>query len=352
MPLGKAFAAMQVNGVSGTVADGASITIQGSGFGNTGPNVVIFDNFENGTVGSTIKTGTGSATIGKWDSLGSPNPHYTNTASLSGTKAFQGHLNQSIGWSPHARALMPAGTRKFFTSVWLEVPAGSPLPGENTGQGINWKVLWAATTAAEVNDHVMPLIGNYNSTQAMSSNDLSDVWLNPAIPFQKGVWVRVWAYVDGKTDSTGTKQLWWLAPSVGVKQAVNQVGNVQTMSTNQDFTMIDVNAYGRQETVNGYQNLDDFYLAVGDGARARVEIGNNSNYNSCTKLTIATVTSWSDTSVKATVRQGPFNAGENAYLFVVDANGNVSPGRAVTIGGTASGGSSLPAPSLVSVTIQ
>ena len=86
--------------------------------------------------------------------------------------------------------------------------------------------------------------------------------------------------------------------------------------------------------------IDDVYLAVGPNSAARVEIGNKSDYCSCTKMAICTPTSWSPTSINVTVREGNFNPGEKAYLFIVDANNNPSTGRAVTFGGTSTSSSS------------
>lgn len=46
---------------------------------------------------------------------------------------------------------------------------------------------------------------------------------------------------------------------------------------------------------------------------------------------MCTVTSWSASSIQATVRTGSFSNG-TAYLFVVDSDGNVSSGYEVTVG--------------------
>ena len=95
------------------------------------------------------------------------------------------------------------------------------------------------------------------------------------------------------------------------------------------------NSYPRDNYV-----IDDVYLAVGPNSAARVEIGNKSDYFSCTKMAISTPTSWSDTRINVTLREGNFNPGEKAYLFIVDADNNPSPGRPVTFGGTSSSSSS------------
>src|SRR5579859_2718186 len=65
---------------SGTIAAGQTLTISGSGFGSTGPNIVMLEDFEQDTAGRKI-TLTGQA-IGAWTSynnsnsfLASPNAH-------------------------------------------------------------------------------------------------------------------------------------------------------------------------------------------------------------------------------------------------------------------------------------
>lgn len=42
-------AAPAITGVGGTVSNGQTITISGTGFGSSGPTIAIFDDFEKGT---------------------------------------------------------------------------------------------------------------------------------------------------------------------------------------------------------------------------------------------------------------------------------------------------------------
>ena len=78
---------------------------------------------------------------------------------------------------------------------------------------------------------------------------------------------------------------------------------------------------------------DDVYVATGPNARARVEIGTgcaDGVYSSCTNLSLATINSWSDRSISASVRAGSLAAGPG-HLFVIDADGNASAGFAVVL---------------------
>ena len=63
-----------VSGVQGTVANGQTITVTGSAFGATGPNVVLFDDFEKGTSGKAILSGAGSAQTGQWSVVSGTRP--------------------------------------------------------------------------------------------------------------------------------------------------------------------------------------------------------------------------------------------------------------------------------------
>lgn len=78
---------------------------------------------------------------------------------------------------------------------------------------------------------------------------------------------------------------------------------------------------------------DDVYL---DTTWARVMIGNASTLASSTHREIQIPSAWTDGSITITINQGTFAQGTNAYLFVIDADGNASPGYPITIGGSGS----------------
>jgi len=80
---------------------------------------------------------------------------------------------------------------------------------------------------------------------------------------------------------------------------------------------------------------DDIYV---DNTRARVEIGDASNWSDCIHRDIQIPTSWSDDSIAIDVNQGSFAVGEDVYLYVVDSDGVVNEeGYPVTIGSEGSG---------------
>ncbi|MFH0891527.1 MAG: hypothetical protein V1867_01970, partial [Candidatus Falkowbacteria bacterium] len=80
-------------------------------------------------------------------------------------------------------------------------------------------------------------------------------------------------------------------------------------------------------TVTNY--FDDIYV---DNTWARVVLGNASTYTASTHREIQIPTAWSSGSITITTNLGTFTSGQTAYLYVIDANGNVSNGYPVTIG--------------------
>ncbi|MEO8017806.1 MAG: hypothetical protein ABI769_08335 [Pseudomonadota bacterium] len=69
---------------------------------------------------------------------------------------------------------------------------------------------------------------------------------------------------------------------------------------------------------------DDVYV---DTTWARVMIGDNAVFTSCTAREIQIPTAWTDQSISINLNLKAFPAGKPKYLFVVDQNGDASPGR-------------------------
>lgn len=68
-------------------------------------------------------------------------------------------------------------------------------------------------------------------------------------------------------------------------------------------------------------SIDDVYV---DYTWARVEIGDAPTWVSCTRREIQIPSAWSNASITVTVNQGAFQNLGGAYLYVVDANGDVN----------------------------
>lgn len=78
--------------------------------------------------------------------------------------------------------------------------------------------------------------------------------------------------------------------------------------------------------------LDDMYV---DNTLARVELGDNPVFDNCGHREMQLPTAWSASGnqIDITINQGTFTNGSQVWLFVVDADGNPSPGYELTLGG-------------------
>jgi len=328
-------AAPSVSSVSGSITQGSTITVSGSSFGS-GPNVVVFDDFEGGTDGEYIMTGSGSALVGEWASR-SGEAYYSNDYSVSGSLCFEADMS---GYDTRGKitGLYSSGAGEIFTCWWVRIPQN--IPGENHVDGLNWKHVWVMGNDSTIDDDLTPVFlgetaqiyitGNCGPVGAWTGWDLND-------EFYKGDWLRKqWYIKGGYTD--GYYKYDFLHED-GTKLSVERTGRTWGHRDNDElglprqYERAIFNGYGRQEA-NSYPRFDDCYMAVGSSCRARVEIGNASTYSSCTDLAISGPTSWSSGSITAKCNIGGLNAADDWYLFVVDAAGDASAGYQVTGGPT------------------
>jgi len=318
-----------VAGVSGSMTDGSTVQIVGTGFGATGPHVVLFDDFESGTAGEVINTGTGSAKYGIWTRRYA-SPYYGTAAKLSGSKSYTASFASS--YSNAVQTLLPDGTTSVFASWWMYVPAGNNFPGEGTTDGDNWKVVWLLGYDSVHNDYYWPV--RNVSQWVLSGNDpVSMLYATKSylhINMVKGQWKRVWGWIKGSDNIAMDGEIkFWELQDAGVYRHLNKTG-LYTLAAGGQFERWHLNGYGRV-TPNCVVSFDDAYVATGPNAQARVEIGNANTYAASTKLTILTPTAWSNSGITAQVNKGPFESGP-AYLYVFDAAGNPSSGWPVSWG--------------------
>jgi len=320
-----AFCAPLVSGVSGTVFDGQDITVTGENFGVTGPTVHFFDNFENGIAGNTINTGPASAVTGQWASLNTVPPVYSTRTAVSGMQAFEVTSQEGVEGQTNGVIALPDATETFI-SWWCYVPVNSPWSGEDTQ--LNWKIMWLMRYNSADNDlYFAQLIDS--STYVMGGNNSplaypdTEPWKSSHM--KKGQWHRYWWWIRDGYSNDGFIKIWELTDN-GVAQVKN-VANKTTLFPLAVRKILCVNGYTREQTgIQSTQLFDDVYVSIGSCAQARCELGNTAAYQNCTNITVATVNTWSDKKIVATVRQGAFEEGESVYLFVVDSEGNYSSG--------------------------
>jgi len=316
--------AQEITNVSGTIANESEISVSGVLLGN-GPNVILFDNFEGGSNGNAIQTGSGSATYGEWNAT-SGTVTYSNASSVSGSFAFRADM--SSFWLNYVEVLVPDTTMDIFVSHWLYLPSGDNFPGEGNSSGINWKQMWIQGTGSEDDDQVIPSL---SPTSWILFGNNTPYILYPSIPYMtKGNWKHFKCWIKGGYSNDGEVKMWHLGHTGDLDLVVDD-SNVSTMYQGGKRERVRVNGYGRV-TSSCHPMFDDVYVAVGANAQARIEFGDDSTYLNCTNTSICVPTSWSSTSIRALIYQGSFETGDNVWIFVIDENGNVSNGFPVEIG--------------------
>lgn len=350
------FAAPAISGVNGTIANGQTVTINGSGFGSGGPNIVLYDNFEQGTNGGTVRTGSGTSTIGGWSEYISNSgyypPRYSADYSRGGAKSLKvDFMRPDAGTTPKVRANFTGSTDVFF-SYWHYWPTGTHIPGTN-GPGIggpNFKWFWLHGNDFGVMDYLVVTLGDFPSNSGDTvgpganydsrGEAMHGYWnFSGGSSMDTGRWQRVSGYFKA---SQSAGKVWFNMTTPSGNYTVCDLTGYTTSSRGDGlWHTLDLPGYGRGDS-NSVMYFDDVYIATGSNARARVEIGNASTYSACTNLAISTPTAWSSGQITATLRQGSFTSGQSAYLFVVDAAGTPSAGYPITIGD--SGGGTQPPP--------
>jgi hypothetical protein len=336
-------AAPMVSTVIGAVSDGQQINITGSGFGSTGPMIALFDDFEKGTNGNTLVTN--QAEIGTWYAVQAPAyTSYSSTNKVSGLLAARFDLNYSGSLMPVSKFKLTSPTDSVFVSFWTLIPLGTSIPGTNGPEdgGVNWKVAWImddneiGEDDPNRGDIVLPVI--FGDGNAIAGNDapFSTIWTNDPPynwGFTAGSWWRLSWWLKAGSSDNGEIKMYTMSPSSPQTQRVN-MSNFTTRNAGREWWFLNMMGFGRKDS-NAHPTYDDFYIATGDNAQARVEIGNTATYSACTNLAILTPTSWSDSQIAATVRQGSFAGGSKAYLYVVDTTGAVNAnGYPITLVGS------------------
>lgn len=111
--------------VTGASVGSTSITVTGSGFGSTGPNVVIFDDFDavGASNGGNIAL---TADVGAWDGAGTYSPTYDNIP-RSGTYSARMSAMDPVAVAAKVYKNFSPVT-EIFISYAVQVPTGTWFP--------------------------------------------------------------------------------------------------------------------------------------------------------------------------------------------------------------------------------
>ncbi|HAM35459.1 MAG TPA: hypothetical protein DEB40_05065 [Elusimicrobia bacterium] len=348
MPLA-ASATPVVSSVSGTASHGQSLTITGSGFGAMGGHIISWDDFEAHALGSAIQNSS-PITGPTWTTQ---NNDPAGGAGYSNIHAHSGNVAAHINWSGTTgiRAFGWAGQgpfNKLYITYWRwmegNYSADTTICKTSDGYACNHKQFYLFGNSGGM-PQGMPLIpagntvwGYYNNVSAIqgdwnSTNNINKIGLNYSNTSNKWSRWEFWQTLNSDpncangSNCDGILQYW-----VDAKLAYSRSDYKPRFVNGQwiDFRLGHM-AHGFTNTAKAW--FDDLYIA---NTLARVELGDNAAWDNCTHREIQIVSSWTDSQIQAEIRQENFPAGTTAYLFIVDANGNPSPGYPVTFSDTTS----------------
>ncbi len=312
--------AVEVVSTSGDCREGQPLTISGSRFGAHADNspgdsstlAVKFDDFDNGVEGEVIGNG--------WGNLRNDPKYSTANQRLGSSLSTYHHFHDNIyachfgfrdlDWDEvyitywrrlDITYLQPPTNFKEFRIEGDIVPGNYPMMAYATNYGPGsypMQNFWLAGNGHEGDDWDC---GTCKNRQ----------W------DRKEFWIRI-------GDDPGQGFKFWenatLLENYTMPQDFPQGVGEYLGDNNSKFDYFAIGFYMRTGS-EGVTQFDDVYVDI---TQARVEIGDNATWEQCTYREIQIPSAWSDTSITVTVNQGAFKSGAQAYLYVVDADGNVN----------------------------
>jgi len=329
-------AAPAITDLNGSVTDDQPLTILGSNFGNNGLAIEWLGG-QSGPIESGSDGAQFASTRENWSEVVYP-ARFDDSRAYSYNKSliFDSTIDNT------GRFGLSYDTGGNISFAYVSYYAYFDNNSRSAGQ---WKMYRCMPVASVVDSNTPQLImfnkrnfgGGSNiewrpQTQSAVNKSLSD----GALP-NSGEWCRIEMYLqpsssNGAADGYG--QVWTHRPGVSIDLIYNENNMLSYGSSDNRKWRYHVfqnymgNGYGGTTGTKVW--MDDIYIS---NTKARVEIGNRSTWSNCTQREIQYPTAWSNNSISFMLNRGSIQDGDTAYLFVVDANGDVSGGRQITFGG-------------------
>jgi len=318
-------AAPSVSSYTGDVADGNSIVLSGANFG-TGATIHKWDDFDGGANEEDIGNG--------WSLPDADNhPVYSNSNNRTNStlNAYSNNGTDDLEYDHNATL------STVYATFWIYSTRSIT---DNTYNN-KWGKIWYDG----VDSHPeITLISQWSGpgTQCnLCDQGLNYVFVDSINNLTVSTWERVEIYAEESTAPGGTFD-GTEDGNVYVWQQTGGEGNAFTLTASQENVATNNNGssrhwervclmeYNRSSGGATTTRVDDIYIA---SSRARVEIGDNADYNNCSHREMQIPENWTSSNVSFTVNQGSFNLGDDAYIFIVDQAGNVSNSFEVVWGG-------------------
>ena len=330
----------------GVLNHGDSFSISGSEFGVKSPVApYVWDDFESGAEGNVL----GSTTNGISYSLQSSNsndPTYTGTYVYSGL--VSGHADSEIGKTSNAHFILP--NNQFYT-VYANYKMRWRNADTTSDPFLNARVGKLGRFAGAPGDqvHNRPII----SVNTQVNYDQTLVWISPdrtqgidVTDYITNIIENNWhaLEIEGKRSSVAGSADGWHNVRLDGKlesEAYDYVNYNSLSEWDNGYYAFNLPYYmdacGNEGCTAGLTGMfhyyyDDVYL---DNTISRIEICDVSTWaekelsGSHCEIQIPHTT-WDGTTIQFTANQGALNPDQTYYLFVIDSDGTVSNGKAIS----------------------
>lgn len=302
----------------------SELKLTGSGFGS-GPEVIVFDNFQKGTDGQRVDYQ--SSTVGQWagDGWYGGVARYRSDGrdNLAMTARDRNYSLSSMNRISQVEARFP-NTQKIFIAFSVKVPSGTTFAGASSSNDFpdvsSWKFTWALAASGAFGDPNLDLtlpthVGGGNYT--LGGNDGNITWLSGG----NGWWS--WNGFNNMSialDMSSQSSIDYLWRNVSDKKFYEEKGRSDKAKIDADQFYLDRVGFpgwwGNGDN-NDFDGLyDNIYVAIGSQYLARVEVLNDQDPSSASSLVVIPAKSWSNSEIILDTEV--LGGIDSSYIRVVD----------------------------------
>jgi hypothetical protein len=332
------YAAPVITGISGTLSNGNSITVTGSGFGAKSTATPLISSYDNATAANNFHSGRigGSWYTRSTTAIGSSSSYrrsafyqsdyYVNCPYQSGDYA-------QLKWDS------PTATDTYYyVSVWMQVTASAftCAGGGGNSKTIRWYTneLGAYSETFDSGVNGGGTAQSYRGGLDGGQGSVED-WTNllPNFPLKQWVHMEWWIYSGTSGNTNG-----FLKSVMNGKASRNHTGwGLLSSATPHTMNVWRFGNVSGDNTSGGSMLVDQVYI---DNTQAHVFISDRSDitnwltYSGSAHNEVQVPAAWSASSITFKMNQGTFANGQTVYVYVVDPNGAInSTAYPIVVGG-------------------
>lgn len=307
-------------GSSGSLTQGATATVTGSGFGATGPKVLLWDDFETGSDGAIVQLS--GARVGKYSTLGgvkytSADKHSGKLAALHHFGTGQDQYSYNEFRALHFQTGVGSGG-KLYVSWYFKINGGS-------GGQLKQFQLWGNPYSSSTYGPGFLISAGVGLIMTDGNATYQEVW-HDGTPDKRGAWQR-WEVI-AQQDSTPGASDGRVTVNVG-EHTVYNVANTKTRDSGSSRSWGEFHEGDGHTNASSYADFlsDELYAQIG---WQRVLLSSTAAIGPSSIVVPQVPTSWADGSISFTVERGALASGQ-VYVLVFDPNGKLATTSARTL---------------------